>query len=195
MNIEQMQVEEWMIKAGQVCPPKPTIPSREERVLRAKIIAEELLELCEAFDIGLEINCGNIRTHVHGDDVDLVAAADATGDLKCVVIGTDIAMGIDGEPVFQEIHRSNMTKFIDGYRREDGKWVKGPSYSPANLKPIIEAQQQPVKKPSAECLWEIGDTAICQNCHQNITKVADGHSYYWRHDFNARPCSGGSPSL
>lgn len=37
------------------------------------------------------------------------------------------------EEVFDEIHRSNMTKFIDGHRREDGKWIKGPSYTPANL--------------------------------------------------------------
>jgi predicted HAD superfamily Cof-like phosphohydrolase len=43
------------------------------------------------------------------------------------------------EPVFQEVHRSNMSK-VGGYKREDGKWVKPPTYSPASLDKILEGQ-------------------------------------------------------
>jgi hypothetical protein len=36
--------------------------------------------------------------------------------------------------------RSNNSKITNGFRREDGKWQKGPNYSPANLAPILEEQ-------------------------------------------------------
>lgn len=65
---------------------------------------------------------------------DIVEIADGCADLMVVTIGTAIACGIDLDPIFQEVHRSNMSKFIDGHRREDGKWIKGPAYSPPNIK-------------------------------------------------------------
>lgn len=138
MTKEQSEVREFMVKAGQDTPDKPTMPSLEVRALRIRLIAEELAELAEAF--GIVFNYA-ISKDVFGSK-DLISAADATADLRVVVIGTDVAMGIDGGPVWDEVHRSNMSKFIDGHRREDGKWVKGPSHSPANLAPIIEAQSK-----------------------------------------------------
>jgi len=123
MNAHQQMVKEFMLKAGQECPSFPTFPDEITTILREDLIQEELDEL-------------------HNSD-ELHEVADAIGDLLYVVYGTAIAYGIDIEPIFAEIHRSNMSKFIDGYRRADGKWVKGPSYSPANLEPIIEAQQNP----------------------------------------------------
>ena len=117
---EQSQVLEWMIKADQSAPCKPTAIDPMIAQLRYDLIKEELLEL------GIAAN--------------LTEVADAIGDLLYVVLGTAVAYGIDIDPIFQEIHRSNMSKFIDGYKRADGKWMKGPSYSPANLKPIIDVQ-------------------------------------------------------
>jgi predicted HAD superfamily Cof-like phosphohydrolase len=40
----------------------------------------------------------------------------------------------------EEVHRSNLSKMVDGkvLRRDDGKVMKGPNYSPANLLPISE---------------------------------------------------------
>lgn len=132
-----------MLKAGQECPEKPVMPSREVRELRIKLIAEELCELAEAFGLQLFIdNDMGVQVYDSDDVPDLIAAADATTDLRVVVIGTDVAMGVDGEPCWAEVHRSNMSKFIDGHRREDGKWVKGPSYSPADLKGVIEQQRE-----------------------------------------------------
>jgi predicted HAD superfamily Cof-like phosphohydrolase len=50
-----------------------------------------------------------------------------------------VSYGIDMDPVFREVHRSNMSK-VGGYKREDGKWVKPATYSPALIDPIVAAQ-------------------------------------------------------
>lgn len=136
---EQQEIKEFMIRAGQDCPYKPTVPTIEVAELRIKLIKEELNELYEAIGLG--------RKFVAQDETELVPCnlievADAVTDLLVVTIGCAIACGIDIQPCWDEVHRSNMTKFIDGYKREDGKWIKGPSYSPANLKPIIEKQME-----------------------------------------------------
>ena len=126
MKKEQEMVREFMLKAGQECPLYPsTEPTEWVKHLRYKLIREELKEFHQA-------QC----------DCDRIAIADAIGDLLVVVLGAAVAYGFDIEPIFNEIHRSNMSKFIDGYMREDGKWIKGPSYSPANLQPIIMAQMK-----------------------------------------------------
>jgi predicted HAD superfamily Cof-like phosphohydrolase len=130
MNKAQNQVAAFMSAAGQDLVKSPTIPIEEVCKLRVDLILEEADEL----DTALINN-------------DIVEVADAIGDLLYVVLGTAIACGINIAPIFEEIHRSNMTKFIDGHRREDGKWIKGPSYTPANLTPIIEAQIKEAQYP------------------------------------------------
>jgi len=69
-----------------------------------------------------------------------------------VVYGTAVSYGIDMKPVFQEVHRSNLSK-VGGYKRADGKWMKPPTYSPAKLEQILEAQrEQPVTDAAvAQC--------------------------------------------
>jgi predicted HAD superfamily Cof-like phosphohydrolase len=70
---------------------------------------------------------------------DIEAVAKELADLLYVVYGTAVSCGIDMAPVFQEVHRSNMSK-VGGHKRADGKWVKPPDYSPARLQPILAAQ-------------------------------------------------------
>ena len=126
MTKHQSQVRDFMLAAGQGCPKKPSLePTADVQSLRYCLIEEELKEFGEA-----QANC------------DRIGVADALGDLLIVVYGAAVAYGFDMEPILDEIHRSNMTKFIDGHRREDGKWIKGPSYSPANLGPIIKKQME-----------------------------------------------------
>jgi len=112
-----------MAKAGQHLPEAPQLPTKDVYALRCRLIQEELDELYTAYQA-----------------YNMVEVADAIADLLYVVLGAACASGIDIEPIFDEVHRSNMSKFIDGHRREDGKWVKGPSYTPANIKPLLEAQ-------------------------------------------------------
>lgn len=100
----------------------PTVPDEKTKALRVRLIQEEFDELKESFE---EKNLPNIAKEL--------------ADLLYVVYGTAVSYGIDMEPVFQEVQRSNMSK-VGGYKREDGKWVKPATYSPANVQPILERQ-------------------------------------------------------
>ena len=141
MTKEQAQVKEFMIKANQKIPVKPHLPTEKIGRLRLNLIGEEFKELANA--LGFVINFDYTNFEPEPDWANLVDTADAIADLMYVVLGTAVACGIDIEPIFQEVHRSNLTKFVDGTFREDGKYVKGPNYSPANLEPLIEKQCQP----------------------------------------------------
>lgn len=102
----------------------PAIPSEKTRNLRIRLIQEEFDELQEA-----------TKTQ------DLPHIAKELADLLYVIYGTAISYGIDIEPVFKEVQRSNMSK-VGGYKREDGKWVKPPTYSPADIAPILALQEK-----------------------------------------------------
>lgn len=137
-----------MLNAGQDCPDRPTMPSPEVRKLRVSLIAEELAELCQATGVELVLfftpKRGLVSFSVDccvSAPTDIVEAYDALLDIEVVTTGSAVAMGLETEPGWQEVHRSNMSKFIDGHRREDGKWMKGPSSFLPNLKPIIEQLQ------------------------------------------------------
>lgn len=146
MTAHQTQIKEFMRKAGQDCPDKPVMPTLKVRKLRAHLIAEELGELACAFglfpfSIIYHFFKGYFEKIFAGEWLILWKVYDAAIDLMVVTIGTAVACGMELELGWEETHRSNMSKFIDGHRRADGKWIKGPSYSPANLEPIIEGQK------------------------------------------------------
>ncbi len=124
MTDEQAMVEEFHHKFDILANRHPTVPSNPTKELRARLIQEEFNELNEA---------------MAGDN--LSAVAKELADLLYVVYGTAVSYGIDMESVFREVHRSNMSK-VGGYKRADGKWVKPPTYSPAGLEPILEAQRK-----------------------------------------------------
>ena len=79
---------------------------------------------------------------------DLVGIADGIGDVLTVVFGTAVAYGINAQEVFDEVHRSNMTKAVwseDEQRyilvkNEYGKVIKPESYSPADVEAVILRQ-------------------------------------------------------
>lgn len=134
MNREQKMVREFHEAFGQVINDNPTIPDNETKLLRVKLIAEELNELMVALGVGFDdggVYCGMPS--------DIVEIADALADLLYVVLGTAVSCGIDIEPIFHEVHRSNMTK-VGGHKREDGKWIKPDSYEPPNIKALINEQ-------------------------------------------------------
>ena len=73
---------------------------------------------------------------------DVVSVADALGDMLYILCGTIIEHGMQNiiEEVFEEIHRSNMSKLDkDGnpIYREDGKVMKGPDYFKPNIEKIL----------------------------------------------------------
>jgi predicted HAD superfamily Cof-like phosphohydrolase len=63
---------------------------------------------------------------------DLVEMTDALADMLYVILGTANVFGIDLEPVFREVHRSNMTKLPPSGERQ--KPVKGPEWSPPDMR-------------------------------------------------------------
>ena len=124
MTDEQSMVEDFHRKFDILVQASPAIPNRSTKELRVRLIQEEFDELKEALT-----------------QENLVAVAKEMADLLYVVYGTAVSYGIDMEPVFHEVHRSNLSK-VGGYKRVDGKWVKPPTYSPASLEPILDAQRE-----------------------------------------------------
>lgn len=130
-------VREFMTTFQQHIPSNPVLPDSLTQNLRFRLIDEEAQELAAA--------------------TNSIEYLDAIGDLLYVVYGAALAAGFSANQIngaFCEIHRSNMSKCwsddeihsIPGdcrsqrvadnrhiVRRSDGKIVKSPSYSPANL--------------------------------------------------------------
>lgn len=106
---------------------KPTMPSIQGQHLRVQLIQEELSELSHALAAG-----------------DLVAVADALCDLKYVVDGAFLTFGMAplAAALMGEVHRSNMSKLDEQGNpilNEAGRVVKGPRFSPPDLRSIVEA--------------------------------------------------------
>lgn len=135
-------VKEFHEKFDCVVNDRPTVPDLATMLLRVDLISEEFDELQEQ-------GFGFVSSKP-----DLVHIADALGDILYVVYGTAVSCGIDMEPIVAEIHRSNMSKIQpDGtiLRREDGKIIKPDTYSPADIKSIIEVQQKPAPSHVRSC--------------------------------------------
>ena len=120
MNRMQSQVEAFHAKFGQrVMADSPT-PGIHRPLLRVSLIEEEAQETCDAIEAG-----------------DLVGAIDGLCDLIYVALGTAIEFGIDLEPFFDEVHRSNMAKEA-GPMRADGKILKPAGWAPPDIAGILE---------------------------------------------------------
>jgi predicted HAD superfamily Cof-like phosphohydrolase len=109
---------------------KPTLISEDDYVLRYKLGKEELIEYFDACKDG-----------------DLTEVADALADQLYILLGTMISHGMQDviEDIFDEVHRSNMSKLgPDGkpLYREDGKVLKGPNYSPPNVSKYLSDNGQ-----------------------------------------------------
>lgn len=106
----------------------PTFPDQKIIDLRLELIEEEFNR---EFKHALEAR-------------DMIGVADAIGDILVVVLGAAAAFGIDADAIYAEIHRSNMSKLgADGkpIYRADGKIMKGPNYSPPDIKSVLENQK------------------------------------------------------
>lgn len=113
----------WLTANGSVLPTYPKIPDMGQCALAYSDIDALNNQLRDAF---LSLNRNTIAQSLNG--------------LVCGVMCVACRCGVELEPVFAEIHRSNESKFIDGHRRADGKWLKGPSYTAPSLYPILLEQ-------------------------------------------------------
>ncbi len=189
MTSEQKNVLNWMTSFKQNCPKNPILLAENDAKLRARIILEEALEtICKGLGLTVTIaadpyGCENLWDHCveinetnlksadfsfkKVKEVDLIELADGLADLHYVgYCGTGVAAGLDMEPIFAEVCRSNDTKAWtpeekDEYQGDDlsfelvettnerfyvvkdrgGKIKKSPSYSCADIGAIVEEQQ------------------------------------------------------
>jgi predicted HAD superfamily Cof-like phosphohydrolase len=114
MGPEQCAVTEFHQKYGAPIRSMPAQISVKDRLRRARLICSEAAEFLEAADKG-----------------DFVEMVDALADILVVTYGAAIEMGVDLEPVFAEVHRSNMSK--DGGMDAGGKILKGPGFTPPDI--------------------------------------------------------------
>jgi len=117
-------VKTFMETFGQIVKTKPNFPDEKTMQLRFELIKEELNELEEA-----------MKTK------NLKEVADALTDILYVTYGAGYAYGVDLDKCFKEVQRANMSKLgVDGkpIYNEKGKVMKGPNYSPPDLKKFVE---------------------------------------------------------
>lgn len=122
LNEEQEKVFNFLVTFDLARRVSPGWPLRKDAKQRIAHIREELKELIEA-----DKACNLIRV------------ADALTDLLYVVYGAFCVYGLNATPLFNEVHRSNMTK-IGGHKDKNGKWIKPNSYDPPKLASIINTQ-------------------------------------------------------
>ena len=127
MNKQIKCVEEFnrIYKLGNSEKPIGKLENQKEN-LRFELMKEENDEYLEAAKNG-----------------DIVEVADALGDMMYILCGTIIEHGMQHiiEEVFDEIHRSNLSKLDENGKpiyREDGKVIKGPNYFPPDIKKIMK---------------------------------------------------------
>lgn len=121
---------------------EPQALSREEAILAFGLIEEELRELAEALFPGVtdDPECRPLTAAIHHYSPDLVAVADALGDLDVVVNGAGIRHGFDMQAISREVFRSNMSKLGEDGKpifRADGKILKGPGFTEPALATVL----------------------------------------------------------
>ncbi len=104
----------------------PCLIDQKDFYLRYNLIKEENEEYLEACKNG-----------------DLVEIADALGDQLYILFGTILKHGLQHkiEEVYDEIHRSNMSKLDENGRplyREDGKILKSALYFKPDIRRILD---------------------------------------------------------
>lgn len=123
MSKHQDMVKQFMTAFGQATPGTFS-PDEFPAKLRVSLIMEEALEFNDAVE-----------------NEDFVEAVDAICDLLYVTYGAAISMGINIDPFFEEVHRSNMSKLDPAtgqpIYRDDGKIIKPSSYSRADIKTLM----------------------------------------------------------
>jgi NTP pyrophosphatase (non-canonical NTP hydrolase) len=103
----------------------PGLSPKDMIELRIKLLREEVEEYAEAARAG-----------------DMVEVLDALADIGYILAGTIINHGMQNiyDEAFNEVHRSNMAKVVDGkvIRREDGKVLKPEGWQAPQLAQFLD---------------------------------------------------------
>lgn len=108
---------------------KGTMPDNSLTSLRGTLLWEEAKESWDELESWKMIP----------NNIDKIAKEHA--DLLYILLGNIITFGLQDkfEEVFNEVHRSNMSKLEEGkpVYRDDGKVIKGKDYTPANIEQVL----------------------------------------------------------
>ena len=155
-NHNQTRVQLFMerIPSQVNMPTKPTIPSLEVRILRARLMLEECLETIEN-GLGLSIwvdedfiiSMKDLTFHerITGAQIrepNLVEIADGLADQEVVNLGTAIACGLNMQPFFDEVMNNNFLKLERGTIDEYGKLIKPEDHPKPDIEKILKEQMK-----------------------------------------------------
>jgi len=148
-SMHQHRVEQFMERAGQEVPVTPSIPASSVLGLRAKLILEECMETIEA--LGFIVQMSEVDHPTEGKKVvfaleytgvtNIIEVVDGCCDIKVVTTGTLSALGTPDLRAQELIDDANLRKFgPGGYRRDDGKWIKPPTWVKPDLPHLLFTQ-------------------------------------------------------
>lgn len=143
-NVMQQAVEEFHRKFGHPIGERPAIQRPE---LRAKLILEEAIETAVGI-IGSTAVAQLLRQALIDfakeppKQPDLVEVVDGACDLLYVTFGMGVEFGVDLQPFFDEVHRTNMAK-EGGATRPDGKTLKPEGWQPPRIAEMLAELTSP----------------------------------------------------
>ena len=138
------KVKRFTELANQPTPEFPTSDISEElRILRARLIFEEAMELIEALGVCVNkyLNAPNNDEwsfSIESDILDLAHIAKESADLSVVNTGTLVSLGIPDKPVLDAVDDNNLDKFGPGsYVNEYGKLIKPPNHPKPDMMKVL----------------------------------------------------------
>lgn len=142
MSVQQM-VTEFHLAMGQPVRDlaHPDEDQGADRIqLRLSLIDEEAGEVADS--VLSWTPCDICGDHEVARITDLPHLAKELADLVYVVYGWAVELGVDLDAVIREVHRSNMSKLVDGHPvlDERGKVLKGKNFSPADIGRVLAEQ-------------------------------------------------------
>lgn len=132
-------VREFHEAFDQPAPSGLSIPDRDLLALRLRLVREEYEEVRVEFEKLIRE-----ASHPYSSQARMIETLGLLlkelADLRYVIDGAAVAFGLDIDGAFAEVHRSNMSKLGEDGRpvkREDGKVLKGPNYTEADMHQFV----------------------------------------------------------
>lgn len=123
----------------------PHVPDADTLALRLRLLQEEGREAQEALRALADLADAMPAATSAGEPSAARAAAEAAAahelaDLLYVAYGTFVALGIDADDVFAEVHEANVRK-VGAPRRADGKQLRPHGWRPADVAGVLARQR------------------------------------------------------
>lgn len=129
------------VRIGDRPPRAPILPDVDTLALRLRLLEEEGREVREALQSLAELASASAEASSPARVAAEAAAAHELADLLYVAYGTFVALGVDADEVFAEVHAANVRK-AGAPRRADGKQLKPEGWRPADVAGVLARQRR-----------------------------------------------------